>query len=74
MKVKYRDFEGNELEVDADVSVDLQTGIINSKLSWEEMKLVLRSDGRVVGRKSLCYREVKKDEQWTNTQKPHGTF
>lgn len=61
MKIKYRDFEGNELEVDAEVSVDFQTGIINEGLAWEERKLVLRSDGKVVGRKSLCYREVKRD-------------
>jgi len=60
MKIKYIDFEGVEREVEAKVSVDLESGHINSKLDWEEQKLVLRVGGSVIGRKSLCYREVER--------------
>jgi len=60
MKIKYKDFDGVEHEVDAEVSVELETGGINSGLMWEEMKLVLRSDGKIVGRKGLSYREVSR--------------
>lgn len=60
MKVKYKDFEGNEREVDAEVSVDKVSGSINEHLAWEEMTLFLHVDGKVVARKSLDYREVRR--------------
>ena len=60
MKIKYTDFEGVEREVDADVTVDLETGHINSELDWEEKKVVLRVNGKIVGRTGICYREVER--------------
>lgn len=60
MKVTYKDFDGNERQLEAEVSIELETGHINSTRDWEEKKLVLRANGKIVGRKSLCYREVNR--------------
>ncbi len=60
-RISYTDFDGVEKRVEIDVSVDLLTGPINSKLDWEEKKITLRCDGKIVGRKSLCYREIERN-------------
>lgn len=62
MKVKYegsyQDFDGEEHDVNAELSIEIETGVINDKLAWEEKKAILRVNGKIIGRKSLCYREV----------------
>ncbi|NQY92289.1 MAG: hypothetical protein HRT46_11635 [Deltaproteobacteria bacterium] len=60
MKITYKDFDGQECEIEAEVSIELDTGHINSTRDWQEKKLILRANGNVVGRKSLCYREVER--------------
>jgi hypothetical protein len=59
--ISYTDFDGVKRTIEVEVSVDLQEGPINSGLEWNEKKLVLRHDGKIVGRKSLCYRETERN-------------
>jgi hypothetical protein len=57
--LRYADFKGNEHEIEADVAVETERtrSSINSKLEWEETSIFVRVDGKIVGRKSLAYRE-----------------
>lgn len=59
MKLKYTDFEGNEHEIEADVSIETHGAPINSKLAQEERTVIFRVGGKIVARKSLAYREVE---------------
>ena len=62
MKIKYEgsyeDFDGEEHGLQAELSIEIEKGVINEQLGWEEKKAILRVGGKIIGRKSLCYREV----------------
>lgn len=60
MKLTYTDFEGNEHEVEADVTIETHGAPINEKLAWEERKIIFRVEGKIVARKGLAYREVER--------------
>lgn len=58
MKLAYTDFDGNEHEVEADVTIETHGEAINQSLRWEERLIVVRVHGKIVARKGLDYREV----------------
>jgi len=60
VKIKYTDFNGTEREVEAEVTIETVSGPINESLVWEEVKLFVRVEGKIVARKGLDYREVPK--------------
>ena len=59
-RLVYTDLDGNEHELDVQVKVELENGrsSLNPRVTWQELKLVVRSQGRIVGRQSLDYRGV----------------